>query len=106
MIKWPIGAEFDPDETKDYTADWTQEMDARADTLTSSTFTVNTATYGLTIQASAIAAGNKKTIVWFIADDKPKLLTFAGTSVPIEHTVTTSGGRTLNRTLGLKIKER
>ena len=106
MIKWPLGAEFDPEETKDYTANWTQEMDARDDSLTSAIFEVDTATYGLTVQTSSVDASTKKAIVWLTADDKVKLLTYAGMIVPIDHTVTTSGGRTLNRLLGLKIKDR
>lgn len=106
MLKWPLGAEFDPDDTKDYVANWTSEMTARDDTIVSALFVTDTATNGLEIMSSTVDDTAKKAIVWLRAADKPKLIALAGTTVPIDHTINTSAGRTINRTLGLKIKQR
>ena len=102
MLKWPA---FDPDETKDYARDWTPQMDADSDTISNAAFVVVTANSGLGVVSSSVDATSKIAVVWFSADDKPALVALAGTTVLVDHTITTTpGGRTYNETIGLPIK--
>lgn len=97
-------AVFDPDEVKDYARDWTSEMNAINDTLDTIDFTVIDGDSGLQVDSTSIDATEKIAIAWFSASDKVALAALANTTVLIDHTITTIGGRTYNETLGLKIK--
>lgn len=101
MLKWPA---FDPDEKKDYYRDWTPQMDADEDTISTVGFVVLTANSGLGIVSTSIDLTSKIAVVWFDATDKPTLLALAGTTVLIDHTIETAGGRVYNETIGLPIK--
>lgn len=101
MLKWPA---FDPDETKDYARDWTPQMDADSDTIATVAFVVITVDSGLGIASTSIDTSSKVAVVWFTAADKPLLLAHAGTTVLVDHTIVTTGGRTYNETIGLPIK--
>lgn len=102
MLKWPA---FDPDETKDYARDWTPQMDADGDTIADAEFAIVTLNSGLGVVSSSIDATGKIAVVWFSADDKPTLSALAGTTILVDHTIsTTPGGRTYNETIGLPIK--
>lgn len=102
MLKWT--GPFDPDDTKDYTANWAAELTARDDTIASTIFTVDETTTGVTIVSTVIDATETKAIAWISAADKPKVEALVGQTVAIAHSITTAGGRVLNKTLGLKIK--
>lgn len=95
---------FDPDEVKDYARDWTSEMNAISDTLDTIDFTIIDTDSGLQVDSTSIDATEKIAIVWFSSSDKVALTALANTTVLIDHTITTVGGRTYNETLGLKIK--
>ena len=101
MLKWPA---FDPDETKDYARDWTPQMNADSDTIQTVEFVVIDDDSGLGVASTSIDATNKIAVVWFVANDKPALQALAGTTVLVDHTIETSGGRTYNETIGLPIK--
>lgn len=106
MLKWPASASFDPKDEKDFTVDWTAEMEKYADIITGATFTVDTVETGLEITQSGVDQDGMKTVVWLKAADMPLLESLIGTTVEIDHTVETRDNRVLNRLLGLKIKDR
>lgn len=104
-------AKFDPDEIKDYSADWEPLLDG--DTLSSSSWTLPTeaTTNGLEIDTSKPSSGEPFTdtsaIVWLKVSDPDNQASalIAGQPYLLENTVTTSGNRTYQRTFKLKIKE-
>ena len=104
MLKWV--APFDPNEKKDYSRDWTAEMDFINDTISVVDFDVITPDSGVGVASSSIDASGKIAVVWFLSDDLVKTRALNGTTILIDHTITTSGGRIYNETLGLKIKEK
>ena len=104
MLKWV--APFDPDETKDYSRNWTEEMDGISDTILSSQFVVITVDSGLAVASTSIDPSGKITIVWFTTSNITQLRALRGTTILLDHTITTSGGRIYNETIGLKIKEK
>lgn len=103
-LRWE--APFDPDEVKDYTRDWTAEMDARSDTLASVSFELpaDAVAAGLTVQDAVRDSTNKKAIAWFVSSNPALTLSsLGGTRVPVDHTIVTAGGRTLNETILLRV---
>lgn len=99
-------APFDWKETKDYAIDWTPEMDRTSDTLATVNFDLITTSTGLAIASADIDATGKFARVWLTASDPTQLEALAGETVLIDHTVTTTGGRTLNQTVKLSIKDK
>lgn len=99
-------APYDWAETKDYAIDWTAEMIKTSDELATVDFTMITLDSGLGIASSDIDVTKKFARVWFVPEDVPSLKALAGETVLIDHTVTTSGGRTLNQTVKLSIKDK
>lgn len=95
---------FDPNETKDYAINWTDEMEAYSDTIETTTFDVITVDSGLSVAAFSVAADQKRAVVWLTADNLTQLNAKVGSSVLIDHTITTTGGRVLNETISLKIR--
>ena len=102
MLKWPA---FDPDEKKDFYRDWTPQMNADGDTISTATFVVLAPESGLGVVSSSVSLDGKVAVAWFEALDKPTLASFAGTTLLVDHTIeTTPGGRIYNETIGLPIK--
>lgn len=101
-------AVFDPDETKDYNIFWDAEMNATADTLASATFTLpnDAIAAALTVQSQGVDVTGKRAFVWFHSTNPSATSALAGTKVPVKHTVITDGGRTLQETVFLKVKEK
>lgn len=99
-------APYDWKETKDYAIDWSAEMDRTTDELSTIEFEMITPTTGLGIASSDIDATKKFARVWFTPDNAVLLEALAGETVLIDHTVTTLGGRTLNQTVKLSIKDK
>lgn len=97
---------FDPNETKDYTIDWSEEMDAYSDTVQTANFTVSTSNSGLGVASSSVDATGKFATMWLTASNLTQLNAMIGSSVLIDHTITTSGGRTLNETISLRIRSK
>ena len=84
----------DPNAVLDYTFDWTEWLDDLTDTIASRVVTPGT---GLTLDSDAIAG--KKVIAWVSGGT-------AGTTYTLACRITTAGGRTDERTIYIKVKER
>lgn len=109
MIK--LQPPFDPNETKDYTINWTDELDAYSDTIKDmqndgASFIVLTQNSGLSVVSTSIDSTSKKAVVWLTASNITQLNALVGSSVLLDHTIKTSGGRTLNETISLKIRSK
>ena len=100
---------LDPDETAYFQVDWTDEMDDVSDTINGTpTFDFDDASvYGLTISNIAIVTGSKK-VECYIANSDPatnRTNVLANSPYLITHKITTAGGQTLSRTVGLIVAE-
>ena len=84
----------DPDSVLDYTWDWEDWLDDITDTLSSHSLVPET---GITVDSSSIVA---KTVVAWISGGT------AGTTYRVACRVVTAGGRTDDRSIYIKIKER
>jgi len=102
-------APYDPAEKKDYSRDWTLELEATGDTLSAVNFTLPQVAIdaGLTVVVAVTAAANMKAVVWFDCNDAAACLAaLGGQKIDIVHAVTTTSGRELKETLRLRIKEK
>ena len=92
-LKWP---DKDPNDVLDYVIDWTARLDPDTDTIQSSLWIVPD---GITKNSDQIMSGSKKTKIWL-----------SGGSVSITYSfvnrVTTVGGRTMDQTVKIKVKEK
>ena len=100
----------DPDEKGFFQVDWTDEMDAAGDTITGTPTFASTAgaAIGVRFSGIAIATGSKKVNVYIDNTDPATnraALLAASPLTDIVHTITTTGGQTLVRTLSLFIEE-
>lgn len=95
MSSWPPK---DPDEVLDYQIDWADPVDGprlvTGETLLTSVFSV--ASGSVTINSSAFVAGGLAT-VWLSGGT-------AGTTCAIQNRVTTSAGRTYEKTVRLRVR--
>ena len=104
-------ARFDPNEIKDYTANWSDLLDG--DTITSSNWALPTlaTSNGLEIDTSKPSSGEPFTAltatVWLKVNDPATEAEGLIENQPywLENTVETSGTRTYQRSFKLKIKE-
>lgn len=105
-LKFP--APLDPDERKDFVRDWTNELTAGGDLIQSASFALPTdgTADGLLIDVQQISVDNKKAVFWISASNVTAAKTLAGGEVRIQHTMITTGGRTFNETLIVKIREK
>jgi hypothetical protein len=85
----------DPDEVVDYELSWADQMTADADTISTSTWTVPA---GITKVTSSIIGTNTISKIWFSGGT-------AGQSYSCLNRVVTAGGRTLDQTVKLKMKD-
>lgn len=85
----------DPDAVLDYTLDWAAWLTDIADTIASHTVT---ATSGITCDSSTVS-GNK-VIMWLSGG------TVEGTTYQVTCQIVTTGGRTDERSISVKIQER
>ncbi len=100
-------APFDPQERKDFSRDWGNEMAPSGDTLASAAWTLpaDAQAAGLTIAAQNIAGA--VAVVWFDASNPAALdAALSGQDIEISHSITTTGGRTLHETIFLKIRDK
>lgn len=86
----------DPNSNLDYTFDWTLWLDDITDTIQSQNVTVDA---GVTKSGAAVVTGNKKVVV-FIAGGT------VGGTYKVTCEIQTVGGRTDDRTIYIKIKDR
>jgi hypothetical protein len=84
----------DPTDVKDYTVSWAAEMAARSDTIATSVFT---APVGITIDSQSNSTTTST--VWLSGGT-------ADNSYEITCTVVTAGGRTLQRSVSLRVVNR
>jgi len=84
----------DPDAVLDYTFDWTAWLDAITDTIASKVIVVET---GITNDSSII---DGKTVITWISGGT------AGNTYRVACRIVTAGGRTDDRSIFIKIKER
>jgi len=106
-LSWPTV--FDPDETKDYFRDWTNELTSIGDTISTVSFVLPTSATdaGLSVESTDIDSTAMIAIVWFTSTDPDGVrAALVDTTVLVDHTITTSGGRTYNETIKLKVKEK
>lgn len=90
--KWP---DKDPNDVLDYSIDWTARLEA--DTIQSSTWVVPTGT--LVKDSDSISAGNLITVIWLSAGT-------AGQKYTLTNRIVTVGGRTIDQSVDIKVKER
>jgi len=84
----------DPDAVLDYTFDWTAWLDDVADSIATRTVLVP---IGITLDSNAIAG--KKVIAWLSGGG-------AGQTYQVTCRITTAGGRTDDRSIFVKVKDR
>lgn len=84
----------DPDEVLDYDLDWGNQMTLDTDTIASSTWTVPV---GITKNSSTNSTTATK--IWVSGGT-------AGQTYALVNEIVTAGGRTFERTVNLKVKER
>ena len=84
----------DPNAVLDYTLDWSEWLDDISDSLASHSMVVEA---GLTLNSSAIAGQN--VVAWLSGGT-------AGTTYRVIYRITTAGGRTDDRSIYVKVKER
>lgn len=89
MLQWPYK---DPNEILDYAIDWSARLGV--DTVASSTWTVPT---GLNQQSASFT--DTMTVIWLTAGAD-------GAHYEILNRITTAGGRTMDQTVRLRIKEK
>ena len=87
MLNWPPK---DADEFLDYQIDWTDRL--ALDNIATSVWTVPVG-----ITGSQQSNGAKTTTIWFAGGT-------AGVTYKIQNRITTSGGRTMDQTVGLQIR--
>jgi hypothetical protein len=83
----------DPDEVVDYDIDWSDQMTADSDTISTSTWTVPT---GITKDSSSNTTTRTK--VWLSGGT-------TGETYTLLNRVVTAGGRTLDQSVKLKMKD-
>lgn len=101
---------LDPDEKGYFEVDWTDEMDAATDTINGTpSFTfIDANVYGLRASSITIITGSKKVGLYLDNEDAATNRTdvLANSPYLITHQVTTAGGQTLQRVIGLVVAER
>jgi len=93
MLTWPAK---DPDEYLDYQIDWTDYLDGDV-IATSAWSAVETNSPGLTITAGSPATDGSKTYVWLSGGQD-------GETYHVLNRVTTTGGRSMDRTVRIRIR--
>lgn len=101
---------LDPDEKGYFEVDWTDEMDAASDTINGTpTFTfIDASVYGLQTSAVSVLTGSKKVGLYIDNSDPAtnRANVLANSPYLITHKITTAGGQTLQRVIGLIVAER
>jgi hypothetical protein len=85
----------DPNEVLDYTVDWTTRLDG--DVIDTSTWILKSG--DVTIGAMSFDGGSGVTKVWLSAGT-------VGVASEVTNRITTAGGRTMDQTIKIKIKEK
>ena len=98
LVKFPFK---DPDEIDDYKLDWTSRLAPESDTVATSDWTIVTDMTGDANELVIVVKTNtdSSTTVW-LADG-----TIGNTYILLNH-ITTTGGRTLEQSVAIKIKAR
>lgn len=102
-------AELDPDELKDYDNSWEAELTATSDTLLTSTFILPSDAIAAGLLIDSQAATTYGGAVFFdvnVSDRGSSMWTEPGTAFRIRHQITTTGGRRLEISIYLTVKQR
>lgn len=91
ILKW---SDKDPDEVLDFSLDWSKRLNG--DTITTSTWIVPS---GITKDSDSIGSPADTTIIWLSggADN---------TTYELTNRIETAGGRTMDQTVRLRVRER
>lgn len=101
--KWPL----DPSEIKDYDHDFKPELLRTGDTLETSTFILPADAIAAGLEIASQAKTTYGGVVFFqVASGKQADAGWeAGVTFDIRHQITTTGGRTYERSIGLTVKQ-
>lgn len=105
-ISWT--APLDPHEIKDYTHSFVAELTATSDSISTSLFTLpsDAIAAGLTVHSQSLAATGGLIFLKVAAINQADAIwDNNGTQFRIRHTITTTGGRTLERSIMLTVKQ-
>jgi hypothetical protein len=105
LVSW--SAPLDPNELKDYTHSFAAELTRISDTIASSDFILSSdaTTDGLTIDSQS--ATDTTGTVWLTVSEAKQADAGweAGKSYEVRHQITTVGGRTFERSIGITVKQ-
>lgn len=93
-MSFPSWPEKDPDDVLDYSINWAPRLEL--DTIETSIWIVPD---DLEEDSSQISADNRTTTIWLSGG-------IAGTTYQVTNRVTTNGGRTMDQTVKLKVKQK
>jgi hypothetical protein len=95
--KWSITK--DPNAVLDYVEDWTAWLDGVSDSISTATVVATGSDPATTIHVDSSVISGKTVVAWISGG-------VAGETVSLRYRITTAAGRTDDRTVWLKIKER
>lgn len=97
---YPVGlAPLDPNETLDYIVDWTDWLEPVADTISTASWIVPA---GITAASSEVINTNTGVRVWLTVTDAE----LEDTIIEVTCRIVTTGGRTADRSMHIKIKSK
>lgn len=96
FVDWPTK---DPDEVLDYGLDWSDDMAADADDIASSVWTISKGDSALIIDSTSFSVAGHITTAWLSGGT-------VGNTYQLTNTITTSGGRTYERTAEITVREK
>jgi len=102
-------APFDPRERKDFAVDWSRELSATNDTIASVEFTLPTiaTANNMSIMSTTKDSGGMKAVMWLDSDDHDTTMeALEGMTLDVEHSIVTSAGRELSKTIRLKVRRK
>ncbi len=102
-------APYDPRERKDYAVNWSDELQATDDSIASVEFILPDEATNNHIDAALSLKDSEgmKAILWLDCSDPDACLAaLNGESISIKHSITTTAGRELTKTIRLKIRQK
>lgn len=108
MTSYSWAAPLDPQEIKDYEVSWQPELASKGDSLASSTFSLSAEATAAGLQIDSQSETTYGGVVWLSVDgakqDDPAWDDY-GTELEVLHTITTTAGRTYQRSIRLRVKQ-
>jgi hypothetical protein len=105
LVSWP--APLDPSEIKDYRHSFQAELTAVGDTIATSTFILPADATAAGLEIASQAATSVGGVVFFQVNSSKQADAGweAGVTFDIRHQITTTGGRTYERSIKLTVKQ-